>query len=170
MMSKGCHSCFFHLFLCKTWPIVEVKRQWSLFVINERWMLQVTDMMLQEKLYPKWAVGARKWWNTRYNRIILFWIVVVTSSFIVVFVIATDYINWDSLNRDFLHSNELSRAILASFILVMDITIVMQVNHFIFFKMITWKDNPFLYIFDVHCNVCDQLWIIEGEAIHWELV
>ena len=95
-------------------------------------MLQVTDMMLQEKLSPKWAVGARKWWNTRYNRIILFWIVVVTSSFIVVFVIATDYINWDSLNRDFLHSNELSRAILASFILVMDITIVMQVNPFHF--------------------------------------
>ena len=85
--------------------------------------------MLQEKLYPDWAKPGRKWWNNRYNRIILFWIIVVVSSFIVLFVIATDYINWDRLNRDFLHSNEISRAFLASFILVMDITIVMQVNN-----------------------------------------
>ncbi|XP_035825513.1 transmembrane protein 117 [Aplysia californica] len=88
------------------------------------WM--VTDMMLQEKLYPSWAKPVRKWWNTSYNRIILFWIIVVLSSFTVLFVIATDYINWDSLNRDFLHSNEISRAFLASFILVLDLTIVMQ--------------------------------------------
>jgi ABC-type Fe3+ transport system permease subunit len=83
--------------------------------------------MLQEKLYPNWAKRARKWWNTGIRRIILFWTVVVLTSFLVVFVIATDYINWDRLNHDFLHSNELSRAILASFILVLDITIVMQV-------------------------------------------
>ena len=51
------------------------------------------------------------------------------SSFVVIFVIATDYIQWDKLNRDFLPTNELSRAFLASFILVMDILIVMQVNH-----------------------------------------
>lgn len=88
------------------------------------WM--VTDMMLQEKLYPTWARRVRVWWNTKYNRIILFWVIVILTSFIVIFVIATDYINWDSLNRDFLHSNELSRAFLASFILVMDIVIVMQ--------------------------------------------
>ena len=52
---------------------------------------------------------------------------VVVSSFVVIFVIATDYIQWDKLNRDFLPTNELSRAFLASFILVMDIMIVMQV-------------------------------------------
>ncbi|XP_061173205.1 transmembrane protein 117-like [Saccostrea echinata] len=88
------------------------------------WM--VTDMMLQEKLYPKWAVGARRWWNTGYRRIILFWTITTLASIIVVVVIATDYIQWDKLNRDFLHSNEVSRAMLASFILVMDIFIVLQ--------------------------------------------
>lgn len=91
-------------------------------------ILQVTDMMLQEKLYPSWAKPLRKWWNTGIRRIVLFWFIVGISSFIVIFVIATDYINWDRLNRDFLHTNEMSRAFLASFILVLDITIVMQVG------------------------------------------
>jgi hypothetical protein len=85
-------------------------------------------MMLQEKLYPRWAIGARRWWNTGYRRIILFWVITSVATIIVVFVIATDYIQWDKLNRDFLHSNEVSRAFLASFILVMDILIVLQVN------------------------------------------
>ena len=84
--------------------------------------------MLQEKLYPGWARPIRRWWQRGWNRIILFWIVVVTSSFVVIFVIATDYIQWDKLNRDFLPTNELSRAFLASFILVMDLMIVMQVG------------------------------------------
>lgn len=88
------------------------------------WM--VTDIMLQEKLYPGWARPVRKWWKAGYHRIILFWIVVVVTSFVVIFVIATDYINWDKLNHDFLPTNELSRAFLASFILVMDFLIVMQ--------------------------------------------
>lgn len=88
------------------------------------WM--VTDIMLQEKLYPYWAKVPRRWWNTRFNRIIVFWVAVVVSSFTVIFVIATDYINWDKLNRDFLHSNEMSRSLLASFILVLDVVIVMQ--------------------------------------------
>lgn len=42
--------------------------------------------------------------------------------------ISTDYVNWDRLNRDFVATNELSRAFLASFILVMDLLIVMQVR------------------------------------------
>lgn len=42
--------------------------------------------------------------------------------------ISTDYVNWDRLNRDFVATNELSRAFLASFILVMDLMIVMQVR------------------------------------------
>lgn len=82
----------------------------------------------QEKLYPKWAVRVRRWWNTGYRRIILFWTVTTVATLIVVLVIATDYIQWDKLNRDFLHSNEASRAILASLILVMDILIVLQVS------------------------------------------
>ena len=83
--------------------------------------------MLQDKLYPNWAKGARKWWNRGYNRIILFWIIVVVTSFVVVVVISTDWILWDKLNRDFLPSNEMARSFLASFILVMDLLIVMQV-------------------------------------------
>ncbi|XP_053384334.1 transmembrane protein 117-like isoform X2 [Mercenaria mercenaria] len=88
------------------------------------WM--VTDIMLQEKLYPGWARPVRTWWKRGWNRIILFWIVVAITSFVVIFVIATDYIQWDKLNRDFLPTNEVSRAFLASFILVMDFLIVMQ--------------------------------------------
>lgn len=42
--------------------------------------------------------------------------------------ISTDYVNWDRLNRDFVATNELSRAFLGSFILVMDLLIVMQVR------------------------------------------
>ena len=84
-------------------------------------------MMLQEKLYPYWARPVRKWWNRKYNRIILFWVVTLVTSFTVVFSIATDYIQWDKLHRDLLSSNEVSRAFLASFILVMDILIVAQV-------------------------------------------
>ena len=42
--------------------------------------------------------------------------------------ISTDYVNWDRLNRNFVATNELSRAFLASFILVMDLLIVMQVR------------------------------------------
>ena len=42
--------------------------------------------------------------------------------------ISTDYVNWDRINRDFVASNELARAFLASFILVMDLMIVMQVR------------------------------------------
>ena len=89
---------------------------------------QVTDMMLQEKLYPGWAVRVRAWWVRRYHRIILFWVVTLVTSFVVIFTISTDYISWDKLNHDFLPTNELSRSFLASFILVFDIMIVMQVN------------------------------------------
>ncbi|XP_068132673.1 transmembrane protein 117 isoform X2 [Hyperolius riggenbachi] len=45
---------------------------------------------------------------------------------LVVLVITTDWISWDKLNRGFLPSDEVSRAFLASFILVFDLLIVMQ--------------------------------------------
>lgn len=88
------------------------------------WM--VTDIMLQEKLYPHWAHNIRKWWKEGYHRIVLFWTMMSATTFVVVFIIATDYINWDRLNHGFLPSNELTRSFGASFILVMDILIVTQ--------------------------------------------
>ena len=57
-----------------------------------------------------------------------FWFVFVAMTIVVSTAISTDYVNWDRLNRDFVASNELARAFLASFILVMDLMIVMQVR------------------------------------------
>jgi len=95
--------------------------------MSYHYILQVTDIMLQDKLYPHWAKRVRKWWNAKYHRIILFWITIIVTSTVVVLVISTDWINWDTLNRDFLPRNELARGFLASFILVLDLVIVMQV-------------------------------------------
>lgn len=64
-----------------------------------------------------------------------FWFVFVSMTIVVSTAISTDYVNWDKLNRDFVASNEISRAFLASFILVMDLMIVMQVI----------KQNPLVY-------------------------
>ncbi len=62
--------------------------------------LIVTDMMLQDNLYPSFAVGLRRQWQRRpYLRIILFWLVSTTMSVVVIVVIATDWISWDRLNR-----------------------------------------------------------------------
>nr|XP_061812502.1 transmembrane protein 117-like [Nerophis lumbriciformis] len=88
------------------------------------WM--VTDMMLQDDSYPNWGKGARRFWKKGNNRILLFWIVLVSLTSVVVLVIVTDWICWDKLNRGFLPSDEVSRAFLASFILVFDLLIVMQ--------------------------------------------
>ncbi|XP_029473157.1 transmembrane protein 117-like [Rhinatrema bivittatum] len=52
--------------------------------------------------------------------------VLFTLTSVVVLVITTDWISWDKLNRGFLPSDEVSRAFLASFILVFDLLIVMQ--------------------------------------------
>ena len=57
-----------------------------------------------------------------------FWFVLVSMTIVVSTAISTDYVNWDKVNRDFVASNELARAFLASFILVMDLMIVMQVG------------------------------------------
>ncbi|XP_078075859.1 transmembrane protein 117 isoform X1 [Mustelus asterias] len=88
------------------------------------WM--VTDMMLQDNLYPDWGRTARAFWRKGYNRVVLFWSVLITLTSVVVVVITTDWISWDKLNRGFLPSDEVSRAFLASFILVFDLLIVMQ--------------------------------------------
>ena len=52
----------------------------------------------------------------------------VIATAVVATGIISDFVRWDSLNRDFVSTNELSRAFLASFILVMDLLIVMQVG------------------------------------------
>lgn len=84
--------------------------------------------MLQERFYPGWAPSVRAWWNRGKNRIILFWLMALLATIIVVIVITTDWIRWDYFNASFLATNEVSRAFLASFILVMDLLIVMQVS------------------------------------------
>ncbi|XP_049958056.1 transmembrane protein 117-like [Schistocerca serialis cubense] len=89
--------------------------------------LMVTDMMLQDNLYPQWARRARAVWRrSNVPRILLFWVGSVVATAVVVTLIVSDWISWDHLNQDFLSTTELSRAFLASFILVMDLLIVMQ--------------------------------------------
>ena len=58
----------------------------------------------------------------------MFWFVAFGMSAVVATAISTDYLDWDRISRDFMPTNELSRAFLASFILVMDLLIVMQVR------------------------------------------
>ncbi|XP_022248149.1 transmembrane protein 117-like, partial [Limulus polyphemus] len=89
------------------------------------WM--VTDMMLQDNLYVDWAKPARTFWKSHGRvRIVIFWAGSTIMTAVVVTLIASDWITWDRLNRDFVATTELSRAFLASFILVMDLLIVIQ--------------------------------------------
>ncbi|EDO31899.1 predicted protein, partial [Nematostella vectensis] len=88
------------------------------------WM--VTDMMLQGLKYDNWAKGVRVFWNKGLNRVYVFWFVALAMTIVVSTAISTDYLDWDRISRNFMPTNELSRAFLASFILVMDLTIVMQ--------------------------------------------
>ncbi|XP_066903151.1 transmembrane protein 117 isoform X1 [Halyomorpha halys] len=89
--------------------------------------LCVTDVMLQDSLYPNWAPKLRAAWvSTNLPRVLLFWIISGLATAFVVTLIVSDLISWDTLNRDFVASTELSRAFLASFILVLDLVIMMQ--------------------------------------------
>ena len=86
-------------------------------------------MMLQERLYPMWAKKARKMWNSGHKRICVFWIVIVVSTIAVVLAFFIEGFNWDDISgHSVFNTNEVSRGILASFILVLDFTIVMQVR------------------------------------------
>lgn len=90
-------------------------------------------MMLQDNLYPFWAKPYREFWRSHGKvRITIFWTGSVVMTALVVTLIVSDLISWDNLNRDFVATTELSRAFLASFILVMDLLIVMQVRFFFF--------------------------------------
>ena len=84
--------------------------------------------LIQGVQYAHWAPGLRRFWKKGLNRVYAFWFVFVTMTIVVSTAVSTDYLNWDRLNRDFVATNELSRAFLASFILVMDLLIVMQVR------------------------------------------
>ncbi|CAG2177658.1 unnamed protein product, partial [Oppiella nova] len=89
------------------------------------WM--ITDMMLQDNLYPGWAQTLRSFWHKHTTtRICVFWTGALVIAALVITLIVTDKISWDNLNKDFIASTELSRAFLASSILVMDLLIVMQ--------------------------------------------
>jgi len=91
--------------------------------------LMVTDMMLQDELYPNWAVSLRNFWSRHGSvRIYLFWTGSFGISTFVIYIIVSDDINWDSLNQNYVNTSELTRALLASMILVMDLLVVMQVN------------------------------------------
>ena len=59
---------------------------------------------------------------------IAFWALAGGMTVVVATAVSTDYLNWDRISRDFMPTNELSRAFLASFILVMDLMIVVQVR------------------------------------------
>jgi len=64
--------------------------------------LMVTDMMLQDNLYPQWASYFRKIWRrSNVPRILIFWVGSVVATSVVVTLIVSDWISWDKLNRDF---------------------------------------------------------------------
>lgn len=94
------------------------------------WM--VTDMMLQDELYPGWAKGLRSFLMRHgHIRIIIFWTGSIGVSSLVIYMISSDEISWDNLNHNYVNTTELTRAFLASMILVMDLLVVMQVNNLI---------------------------------------
>lgn len=88
----------------------------------------VLDVILQEKLYPSLFKKLRKWWNKKYNRIYLFYTTLVIASIAVIFLftIANKSHFFTPEQSIAVINNELSRAILASFILMIDLAIFMQ--------------------------------------------
>lgn len=89
------------------------------------WM--ITDMMLQDNLYPNWAKGLRSFWHQHANiRILVFWVGSLLIAASVINIIMIDAICWDCLTVGLFSTTEFTRAFLASSILVMDLLIVMQ--------------------------------------------
>lgn len=86
-------------------------------------------MMLQDNLYPRWAPWLRRFWHHHtIARIMIFWSGALVIAGIVITIILADWICWDNLSKDLVSTTELSRALLASAILFMDLLIVMQVR------------------------------------------
>ena len=89
----------------------------------------ITDMMLQDNLYPDWAPWLRRFWHKHSNiRIVIFWSGALVIAAFVITIILSDLICWDSLTYGLFATNETNRAYLASCILLMDLLIVMQVS------------------------------------------
>lgn len=90
------------------------------------WM--ISDMMLQDNLYPGCFKQMRQFWHKHVNiRIVVFWSGAIVIAAFVIDIILTDLINWENLSHGLSSTTELSRAFLASIILVSDLLIVMQV-------------------------------------------
>lgn len=67
--------------------------------------LMVTDVMLQDSLYPDWAPALRRLWRkSNIPRILIFWVGSALGSAFVVTLIVGDLISWDTLNQDFVAS------------------------------------------------------------------
>ncbi|XP_076328958.1 transmembrane protein 117-like isoform X2 [Tachypleus tridentatus] len=140
------------------------------------WM--VTDMMLQDNLYVDWAKPARKFWRSHGQiRIFIFWAGSSIMTALVVTLIVSDWITWDLLNRDFVATSELSRAFLASFILVMDLFIVMQdwdFPHFVCdldIKLPGMHVASFKYrMFQKYVSISDVVFHITGKWFNYGII
>lgn len=140
------------------------------------WM--VTDMMLQDNLYPGWAKPYRKFWRAHGRiRITIFWTGSVVMTALVVTLIVSDWISWDYLNRDFVATTELSRAFLASFILVMDLLIVMQDWDFPHFVCDLDIKLPGMHVasfkfnlFQKYVNIPDVVFHITGKWFNYSII
>lgn len=98
----------------------------SSFVTHFVMVLMITDVILQEKHYPKWAFILRRSWANNYIRIPIVWIIGIGMTLAAITAISIDLINWDGISSIFAASNELGRVTLAGFILFFDILIIIQ--------------------------------------------
>lgn len=112
--------------------------------------------MLQDTLYPSWAGGLRALWRRHGQwRILIFWSGTLGASALVIYLIVSDRINWDLLHRNYISSSELSRAFLASSILVMDLLIVSQ----------DWDFPVFVCDMDIKVRDCLPLRLTERDTL-----
>lgn len=89
----------------------------------------VSDMMFQDNLYPSCFKIVRAIWHKHFNlRILVFWTGAIIIATLVINIILTDVICWESLSQGVFTTTEFTRALIASLILVCDLLIVMQVR------------------------------------------
>lgn len=83
---------------------------------------------MQEQHYPEWGSTLRKYWRKNYVRIPIVWVIGVTITSVAITAITVDYISWDNMSMSFTAANELGRAWLSAFIVVLDALIITQVS------------------------------------------
>lgn len=83
---------------------------------------------MQEQHYPEWGSTLRKYWRKNYVRIPIVWVIGVTITSVAITAITVDYISWDNMSMSFNAANELGRAWLSAFIVVLDVLIITQVS------------------------------------------